>query len=70
MSRADHPAGKGLRCADCCNQPAAARVAVPAGFAVIRPLNHPNPVGDLLCLDCAHTAIDVMLLRATPKPTR
>lgn len=71
MSRAHHPAGKRLRCAvDDCGQAPAALVAVPGAFAIVRPLTSPNPVGDLVCLDHAHHAVDVMLMRAAPEPAR
>jgi hypothetical protein len=74
MGHADHPAGKRLRCAaiDCGQRPAA-RVAVPpanpAAFAVVRPLTSDHPIGEVLCLDHVHHAVDAMLMRATPAPT-
>lgn len=70
MSRADHPAGKGRRCAAIgCGQVAAASIAVPGGFAIIRPLSSEHAsAGDLACLDHAHLAVDIMLMRATPEP--
>lgn len=58
-----------------CTEPAAARIAgsdvsgptVPGlGFAIVRPAASPAMVGDPLCLDHTHHAIDLMLLRALP----
>lgn len=76
MSIANHPAGKARTCTTTgCDQPGAALVAVATshgvaglGFAIVRPATSPEQRGQLLCLDCAHTSIDVMLLRATPAP--
>ncbi len=70
MSRADHPASRALRCTfdTACTQPPAARVDRGVGYAVVVPPD--GLVGDLVCLDHAHTLIDLMLLRATPEPTR
>lgn len=63
-----------------CGKPAAARVAYPLlpppqaliglGFVIVRPATTPNPMGDLLCVDCCHHVVDLMLLRATPEPKR
>lgn len=71
MSRAAHPAGKRRRCSlTGCDEAPTVRVAVPGAFAIVRPLDSPNPVGDPVCLDHAHHAVDVMLMRATPEPAR
>lgn len=60
-----------------CRQPAAARVAFPQlpgpplpgmGFVIVRPAATAVPTGVLVCLDHAHHAIDLMLLRGTPAP--
>ncbi len=57
-----------------CGQPARARAAHPQldgppghGFIIIRPPDSPVAVGELLCLDCAHSAVDDMLIRAIPR---
>lgn len=58
-----------------CGQTAAARVVHPllpentgpgVGFTIIRPAASPANVGDLLCLDCCHAAVDDMLMAAMP----
>ena len=67
MSRADHPAGSDLRCSfvDCDGTPAA-RVTVMPGVAVLRPAD--GTWGRLVCIPCAHHAVDVMLIRSSPEP--
>ena len=71
MSMADHPAGRAHRCADdTCTERPVARVVAPGGFAIVRPLDSANARGVAVCVEHAHVAIDLMLLRATPEPTR
>lgn len=63
-----------------CEQLAAARVAYPLlpppqamvglGFVIIRPASTPNPMGALLCVECTHHVVDLMLLRSLPEATR
>lgn len=53
-----------------CDQPAVALIAAPIGmpgapvFAIVRPLTSPVQIGDQVCLDHAHHAVDLMLMRA------
>jgi hypothetical protein len=53
-----------------CNLPAAALVAAPHGapgaplFAIVRPVTATTQLGEPRCLDCAHHALDLMLMRA------
>lgn len=71
MGMSDHPAGRARTCASTgCTERPVARVVAPGGFAIIRPLTSANTRGDLVCVDHAHVAVDLMLLRATPEPTR
>lgn len=75
MTPDQHPAHGGHTCSTPgCGQRAAARVCLPLlpdtagpglGFTIIRPAASPVVVGDLLCLDCAHAAVDDMLMNAT-----
>lgn len=62
-----------------CPEPAVARVATPQlapsvgegmGFAIVRPASTPNAIGGLLCLDCTHHAVDLMLMQAATDPVR
>lgn len=74
MTRDQHPSNGGGTCTqDGCGQRAAARVTHPLlpdstgpglGFTIIRPAASPVTFGLLLCLDCAHSAVDDMLMRA------
>jgi hypothetical protein len=54
-----------------CHEAAIAYVSVPSGgppgtttFAIIRPLSTSTKLGDLLCVNCTHVAVDLMLMRA------
>ena len=73
MSAADHPAGRARRCT-IGNCPELAMTRVAAGnapattFLTVQPLSGRG--GQLACLDHAHHLVDVMLLKATPEPTR
>ncbi len=57
-----------------CGQTAGARVAYPLldtqppghGFVIVRPPDSPVAIGKLLCMDCAHSAVDDMLMAAMP----
>jgi hypothetical protein len=70
-----HPAHGGSSCdTPGCGQRATARVCLPLlpdtagpglGFTIIRPADSPVTIGELACLDCAHAAVDDMLMNAT-----
>jgi hypothetical protein len=71
MSHPTHPSGRAL----ICDTPehhqqgvrAVVAVSVLPHVAMIRPLTQGAP-GNRYCVDCAHAAVDRMLLRATPSP--
>jgi hypothetical protein len=58
-----------------CGQTVAARVTLPhmpesrgngLGFVIVRPAHTPVEFGEFMCLDCAHAAVDDMLMAAMP----
>lgn len=57
-----------------CPEPPAARISFPqlpgAEFVIVRPATSHAALGDLVCVDHAHHAVDQMLMQARPEPGR